>query len=104
MGNGPPPTRVVYALTTPIVVPISLGGIPSPVHTPPTAVAELVTNGYVPKSMSSISAFAPSTKIFLPCASALCTYTTLSTTYGRRRSASTLYRAISPSVSYSKCP
>src|SRR5262245_31089837 len=66
VGNGPPPTLVVYALITPITVPIALGGIPSPVHTPPIVVAEEVTNGYVPKSRSSIAALAPSTSTFLP--------------------------------------
>ena len=87
VGNGPPPTRVVYALITPIVFPMRLGGIPRPVQTPPMVVEDEVTYGYVPKSMSSINAFAPSTRTFFPSDSALWMYTTLSTTYGRRRSA-----------------
>ena len=71
VGNGPPPTRVVYALTTPMVLPMRLGGIPSPVHTPPIVVDEDVTKGYVPKSRSSMSAFAPSTRTRFFDASAL---------------------------------
>ena len=43
VGNGPPPTRVVYALTTPITFPIIFGGMPRPVHTPPMVVEEEVT-------------------------------------------------------------
>ena len=88
MGKGPPPTRVVYALMTPMVVPIFFGGIPKPVQTPPMVVDDDVTNGYVPKSMSSISAFAPSTRTFLFSDNALWMYTTLSMTYGLSRSAS----------------
>src|ERR1700761_3867634 len=38
VGNGPPPTRVVYALITPITFPMRRGGIPRPVHIPPTVV------------------------------------------------------------------
>lgn len=70
-----------------MVFPIFFGGMPNPVQTPPIAVAEDVTKGYVPKSMSNISALAPSTRTFLPSESALWIYTTLSTTYGRKRSA-----------------
>jgi len=35
VGKGPDPTLVVYALTTPIVVSTTYGGIPRPVITPP---------------------------------------------------------------------
>ena len=66
VGNGPPPTRVVYALITPIVVPIDFGGIPKPVQTPPMVVEDEVTYGYVPKSISNINALAPSTRIRFP--------------------------------------
>ena len=45
VGNGPSPTRVVYALTIPITWSSRIGGMPEPVQAPP-AVAELeVTNG-----------------------------------------------------------
>lgn len=43
VGNGPPPTRVVYALTTPMIFLMLVGGTPRPVQTPPTAVLEEVT-------------------------------------------------------------
>ena len=46
------PTRVVYALTTPMRLPILDGAIPRPVQKPPALGLEEVTNGYVPKSMS----------------------------------------------------
>lgn len=45
--EGPPSTRVVYALTAPIVVPIILDRIPRPVHTPLMLVDDHITNGYV---------------------------------------------------------
>jgi hypothetical protein len=80
VGNGPPPTLVVYALTTPIAFPIIFGGIPRPVQTPPTEVEDDVTKGYVPKSISSISAFAPSTSTRFPDEIALWMYMRLSMT------------------------
>ena len=40
LGNGPPPTRVIYSFTTPIVF---LGGMPRPMHTPPIMVEVDVT-------------------------------------------------------------
>lgn len=43
VGNGPSPTRVVYALTIPMTVSIAYGGTPKPVHTPPTLVLDAVT-------------------------------------------------------------
>ena len=43
--NGPSPTRVVYALTTPSILSILLGATPEPVQTPPPQVAEDVTYG-----------------------------------------------------------
>src|ERR1041384_7629281 len=48
VGNGPSPTRVVYAFTTPSTRPIACGGTPRPVHTPPIDAFDEVTNGYVP--------------------------------------------------------
>ena len=44
-GNGPPPTRVQYALTTPTTRPIAVGPMPRPMHAPPAMVCELVTYG-----------------------------------------------------------
>ena len=57
------PTLVVYALATPMTVSNFLGAKPRPLHTPPNAGLEEVTKGYVPKSRSSIVAFAPSTNL-----------------------------------------
>ena len=48
VGNGPEPTRVVYALTIPMTRPICVGPIPEPVHAPPAVGLLDVTNGYVP--------------------------------------------------------
>lgn len=45
VGNGPSPTLVVYALTTPITSPIADGGKPSPVQTPPMLQFDDVTYG-----------------------------------------------------------
>jgi hypothetical protein len=43
-----------------------LGARPRPEHTPPRDGLDEVTNGYVPKSRSSIVALAPSTSTRLP--------------------------------------
>lgn len=48
VGKAPIPTRVVYAFTTPYTSPTCWGGMPSPVHTPPTVQFDEVTKGYVP--------------------------------------------------------
>src|SRR5579871_5415658 len=48
VGNGPAPTRVIYALETPMMPSIFVGGTPVPVHAPPAAALDEVTNGYVP--------------------------------------------------------
>src|SRR5699024_12439977 len=45
VGNGPAPTRVVYALTIPITRSMRVGPTPVPVHAPPAVGFELVTNG-----------------------------------------------------------
>ena len=45
VGNGPEPTRVVYALTMPSTKPAALGPSPLPLATVPLTVFELVTNG-----------------------------------------------------------
>ena len=49
VGKGPSPTLVVYAFTTPITLPMLLGGSPKPVHTPPMLLLDEVTYGYVPE-------------------------------------------------------
>ena len=66
VGNGPKPTRVVYALTIPTTEVILVGGIPDPVHAPPEVGFDDVTKGYVPKSTSNNAPWAPSNKIDLP--------------------------------------
>ena len=43
VGNGPPPTRVVYALTTPIQRSIFRVGMPDPAAIPAALLLELVT-------------------------------------------------------------
>ena len=48
LGNGPDPTRVVYAFMTATTAPSADGGSPRPVQAPPGAHEEEVTNGYVP--------------------------------------------------------
>ena len=45
MGNGPSPTRVVYALATATTRSILVGPTPEPVHAPPAVADEDVTNG-----------------------------------------------------------
>src|SRR5690348_14750936 len=45
VGNGPAPTRVVYALTIPITLPIRVGPMPEPTHAPPAVGLDEVTNG-----------------------------------------------------------
>lgn len=70
-----------------MVLLMNLGGIPRPVHTPPMVVEEEVTKGYVPKSISSKSALAPSTRIRLPEETAEWMYVTESMMCGLRRCA-----------------
>src|SRR5205809_780169 len=48
VGNGPEPTRVIYAFETPITPLILVGGKPVPVAAPPAVALDDVTNGYVP--------------------------------------------------------
>src|SRR6478735_6269920 len=48
VGNGPDPTRVVYALTMPTIRSRRLGPTPEPVAAPPAVAEDEVTNGYVP--------------------------------------------------------
>src|ERR1700732_4854487 len=60
VGNGPEPTRVVYAFSIPITLVIRVGPMLEPTHAPPAVGDEDVTNGYVPWSTSSSVACAPS--------------------------------------------
>src|SRR5262245_5365456 len=53
VGKGPPPTRVEYALTTPMIRPICRAGTPEPLEMPTPELLLLVTNGYVPWSTSN---------------------------------------------------
>src|SRR5215468_5422309 len=46
VGNGPAPTRVVYALMMPMTCVIFVGGTPDPTHAPPAVGLDEVTNGY----------------------------------------------------------
>src|SRR5699024_12491886 len=48
VGNGPSPTRVVYAFDTPTTLEILVGPTPEPMVTPPATGLDDVTNGYVP--------------------------------------------------------
>src|SRR5918993_4847332 len=86
VGNGPDPTRVVYALITPITRSIRVGPTPAPVHTPPAIGFEEVTKGYVPWSTSSIVACAPSNSTVLPSSRARLSSSDVSATIGRSRS------------------
>src|SRR5690606_8490888 len=45
VGNGPDPTRVVYAFATPITWEIAVGGMPVPTQAPAAVGLEEVTNG-----------------------------------------------------------
>src|SRR5207248_5163150 len=45
VGNGPPPTLVVYALEIPSTCLIFVGGTPTPVAAPPEVALDEVTNG-----------------------------------------------------------
>src|SRR5882724_2317808 len=45
VGNGPPPTRVQYALVIPMTVSMEVGGTPVPIAAPPAVVLDEVTNG-----------------------------------------------------------
>ena len=45
VGNGPDPTRVVYALRMPITVAIRVGPMPEPALAPPAVGFDEVTNG-----------------------------------------------------------
>src|SRR5919108_5051799 len=86
VGNGPPPTRVEYALATPSTPWIFVGGTPVPVAAPPAVVDDDVMYGYVPWSMSSIVACAPSKSTEYP----------PSIHFDKRRGVSVMYGASQP--------
>src|SRR4051812_12689266 len=99
VGNGPAPTRVVYALITPMTWEIRVGGMPEPTHAPPAVGLDEVTNGYVPWSTSSRVAWAPSSRTVLPSARAWPSTRVVSEMYGRSRSAYSRYSSTTASVS-----
>src|SRR5690554_2968295 len=70
VGNGPDPTLVVYALTTPITRSNRFGATPEPVAAPPEVADDEVTNGYVPWSTSSMVAWPASNSTILPASKA----------------------------------
>ena len=82
VGNGPDPTRVVYAFTTAMTRSKRLGATPDPVAAPPDVAFEDVTNGYVPWSTSSIVACPPSKSTVLPASSAWFSTSPVSATIG----------------------
>ena len=45
VGNGPSPTRVVYALRIAMTRSMRVGGMPEPVQAPPAVALDDVTNG-----------------------------------------------------------
>ena len=101
-GNGPAPTRVQYALKIPYTSPIRLGATPKPVQAPAQTVLEEVTNGYEPKSMSSIVPWAPSQSTLLPSFNKLFISCSLSTKWNCFRYSIPSSQAFSSSVkSYS---
>src|SRR5438067_3458030 len=87
VGNGPAPTRVVYALITPITREIRVGGMPDPTHAPPAVGFEDVTKGYVPWSTSSNVAWAPSSSTVSSFSNARARISRVSAMYRRSRSA-----------------
>src|SRR2546430_10563400 len=87
VGKGPEPTRVVYALITPITWVMRVGGMPDPTQAPPAVGFDDVTNGYVPWSTSSSVAWAPSSSTVSPFSSACPRISRVSAMYGRSRSA-----------------
>src|SRR3954447_24412570 len=72
VGNGPAPTRVVYAFAIPQTSSMSRGPTPAPPQAAPATGFDEVTNGYVPWSMSSSAPCAPSKTTTRPSSSARC--------------------------------
>src|SRR5262249_53471461 len=95
VGNGPLPTRVWYALTSPTTRWIASGPTPAPVQTPPATGLLDVTNGYVPWSRSRYVACAPSNNTHCWASSASCTRCTESSMSGASRG--TIARYVSAS-------
>src|SRR6266581_3813937 len=87
VGNGPSPTRVVYAFTIAITLSTRVGGMPLPVHAPPAVALDEVTKGYVPWSTSSCVACPASSTTVRPSSSILLSSRAVSATIGRSRSA-----------------
>src|SRR3712207_4328051 len=69
LGNGPEPTRVVYALRMPTTRAMRVGPMPEPVAAPPAVGLDDVTNGYVPWSTSSNVPCDPSSSTHSPASS-----------------------------------
>src|SRR5262249_955003 len=91
VGKGPSPTRVQYALVTPITERIAFGATPVPVTAPPQLPLHDATNAYVPCSMSSIVPCAPSNITDSPAAIASLRRRAVSVTNGATRSAALEY-------------
>ncbi len=87
VGNGPEPTRVVYAFRMPMIFVSRFGGMPAPAHAPPEVGEDDVTNGYVPWSMSSSVPCPPSSSTNFPSSSALDSTSEVSAMCGLSRSA-----------------
>src|SRR5258708_33165168 len=87
------------SFVTPATALIRVGPTPRPVQAPPEIAFEDVTNGYVPKAISSIVPCAPSNKTERPASSALLMSTDASPINGRRRSPSARYSSAMPAVS-----
>src|SRR5205085_8323210 len=83
VGNGPPPTLVVYAFEIPSTCLIFVGGTPTPVAAPPDVALEDVTYGYVPWSMSNMVPCAPSNNTDFPASSARFNSSAVSQMYAR---------------------
>ncbi len=87
VGNGPEPTRVVYAFRMPMTRLIFVGPTPAPVQAPPAVGFDEVTKGYVPWSMSRRVPWPPSKRTTLSFSRAWLRTRTVSATYGASRSA-----------------
>ncbi len=87
VGNGPAPTRVVYAFTMPSTALMSRGPRPVPTAASPAMVFDDVTNGYVPTSTSSSAPCAPSNIRLVPRFISLRSSTLTSASSGSMRSA-----------------
>ncbi len=91
VGNGPEPTRVVYALMMATTRLIRVGPMPEPAQAPPAVGFEDVTNGYVPWSTSSSVPCEPSSSTTLPAARARLSTSEVSAMCGASRSAKPAY-------------